>query len=465
MLKKYLLYIISISLIILTSCNKSYDKNNFEAYFGGEIINPQNNYVLFLKNDKVLDTIFLDKNNRFLHKFDSLAPGLYTFKHLPEYQYIYFDKNDSLMVRLNSLDFDNSLAFCGRGEEKNNFLIDQYLINEKDKASLYDILDKDVTAFTKNIDSVYSLRKKHYLKRKSEINWSESFDNIAIASLDFNHYYKKELYPYAHKFKTGNEVSKKMPENFYAYRKNVKLNNPEFANFSPFIKYINTMLSNVAYDSQNGKFEELSLENNIIKLNIADTLISNLEIKNTILNNIAYMYLLEDQNMYNNTKFIDRYLDLSTDKEQQKEVKEIYNSVQNLKIGNKLPTINLVDKDLKNIDLTKITKNKETVIFFWTSQAESHLKLAHKKVNDYQKKYPDINFIAINVDDTDENWYKACEKCDMGNLTEYKSTSFAEIKKLWVITKIHRTIILNKDGSIKNGFANLFDVNFEKDLK
>jgi hypothetical protein len=33
-----------------------------------------------------------------------------------------------------------------------------------------------------------------------------------------------------------------------------------------------------------------------------------------------------------------------------------------------------------------------------------------------------------------------------------------------VITKVHRIIILNADGTIKNGFANLFDVNFESNL-
>ncbi|NJM79653.1 MAG: hypothetical protein HC854_08650 [Flavobacterium sp.] len=118
---KYFLPLTIIALTSLTSCNKAFEPDSFVAYFGGEIINPQDNYVLFLKDDTVIDTIFLDKNNRFLHKFDSLSPGLYTFKHNPEYQYIYFDKNDSLMIRLNSFDFDNSLTFCGRGDEKNNF--------------------------------------------------------------------------------------------------------------------------------------------------------------------------------------------------------------------------------------------------------------------------------------------------------------------------------------------------------
>ena len=71
-----------------------------------------------MKGEKVIDTFFLDKTIVFFHKFDLLTPGLYSFKHDPEYQYIYFDKNDSLMLRLNTLDFDNSLMFCGRGDEK-----------------------------------------------------------------------------------------------------------------------------------------------------------------------------------------------------------------------------------------------------------------------------------------------------------------------------------------------------------
>ena len=45
---------------------KNIDVEDYTAYFGGEVINPQSNYVLFLKDNKVIDTIFLDKNNRFL---------------------------------------------------------------------------------------------------------------------------------------------------------------------------------------------------------------------------------------------------------------------------------------------------------------------------------------------------------------------------------------------------------------
>ena len=83
---KYFLPLSILALTTLFSCKKAFQPDNYVAYFGGEIINPQDNYVVFMKDETVIDTIFLDKNNRFLHKFDSLAPGLYTFKHAPEFQ-------------------------------------------------------------------------------------------------------------------------------------------------------------------------------------------------------------------------------------------------------------------------------------------------------------------------------------------------------------------------------------------
>ena len=176
------------------------------------------------------------------------------------------------------------------------------------------------------------------------------------------------------------------------------------------------------------------------------------------------MYLLEDQNMYNNQKFIERYLQLTTDKKNKKEITEIYNSVQNLKVGNRLPKIELVDTAYKPLDINTIIK-KPTVLFFWTSHAESHFAASHRKVKELQTKYPDYEFIAINVNDNVTNWKNALKKYNFEGIKELHASDFETARKQWVIIKIHRIIILNADGTIKNGFANLFDVNFEQNLK
>src|SRR5680860_46605 len=108
---KYVTYIILVFLTV--GCEKS--NENAATYFGGQIINPKTNYVLFLKDEKVIDTLMLDKSNRFLKKIPSLEEGLYTFKHGNDLQYIYLEPSDSVLVRLNTWDFDQSLVFSGKG--------------------------------------------------------------------------------------------------------------------------------------------------------------------------------------------------------------------------------------------------------------------------------------------------------------------------------------------------------------
>lgn len=451
--------------LFLNSCKSEFKSDDYTAYFGGEVTNPTSPYVLFCKNSEVIDTIKIDENNRFFIKFDSLTPGLYTFKNEPEYQYVYFDKNDSIMVHINSKDFDESIVFCGRGDEKNNFLMELYLKNEHDKSNLFEAFDYDIPKFNKNIDSAYSSTKKFYTTKKEELKWSEEFDIYAKSALDFHYYSKKELYPVIHKARTGIDVLDSLPSNYYEFRKKVDFNSAELANFSPYVMYLSNMLNNTGSINYHNHFTDvdLALKTNINKLNIADTLIKNETVKNTILNNIAFAYLLEDQNMVNNQKFLDIYHKFSTDKSKKNEILKIGNAIQLLKVGNELPEITLIDQNKNLISSTCLAK-KKTVIFFWTENLISHLNAAHKKIANLKSKYPDYQFIGINLDKDQREWNITLSKYKFNGILELRSNDFEDIKSKWAIMKVHRAIILNSDGKIKTAFTNIFNVDFEKNL-
>lgn len=453
------------SLLLFTSCFNRNKDGEFVAYFGGEIVNPNNPYVLFCKDNKVIDTLKLDKNNRFFIKFDSLTPGMYTFKHEPEYQYIYFEKNDSIMVRVNSRDFDNSVAYCGRGDLKNTFLMSLYLKNEKDKNSMFKAFDYDLKNFSKTIDSSYIESKKFYLDKKQELKWSNEFDIYAKAAVDFQYYTKKELYPNVHKIRTGNDVYEQIPENYYDYRKKIDFNNAGLSNYSPFVMYLSHMLNNMGTINYHNHFTEadLALKTNINKMQIADTLIKNEKLKNIMLDNIAFTYLLEDQNMVNNKSFFETYYKLSTDKSKKNEIVKIGIAMQQLKVGNTLPAVDLIDILGNNISSTSFNP-QETVVFFWTSRAIAHFEAVHKKILDFKKKYPNYNFIAVNLNDSQDDWLKVLKSYQIKGITELRCANFEDIKAKWAINKIHRTIILDKNGKIKNAFTNIFDTTFEENL-
>ena len=79
-----------------------------QAYIGGEIINPNNDYLVLYDNIAKIDTLYLDENNRFSRTIENLNSGLHSFIHGGEYQVLILEPNDSIMLRLNTLDFDES---------------------------------------------------------------------------------------------------------------------------------------------------------------------------------------------------------------------------------------------------------------------------------------------------------------------------------------------------------------------
>jgi peroxiredoxin len=449
--------------VFVISCQDN--NNDYTAYFGGEVQNPRTDYIVLSKGNDVIDTILLDKNNRFFVKFDSLAPGLYTFRHEPEYQYVYFEKNDSLLVSIDADNFDESVVFSGRGDRKNNFLIELYLMNENDRNKSYPIYEYGYDKFIAEINKSYAAREAFYNESKKKIEWSDDFDFYAQSRLKFSQYTKKEYYPYLHAWRTGNNIRASLPKNYYSHRNEIDYNNPKLVHFSPFLRYVNAMLSNMSNfkGKRSNDIDENSLNDNIEKLHIADSVFTDEKIKNEILDNIAFAYLLENQSSQNNKKFIEHYIKLSTRKNKDNEITRLAASIKNLEEGNALPQVKLVDRDNKPFEL-KNAKGKETVIFFWTTCAPSHYSQANDKVSGLKKQFPDVNFIAVNVDEMGD-WADAVKNLTCKDIIQLRADDFTLLRKKWAINQLNRTIILNADGTIKNGFTNLTDERFADNLK
>jgi hypothetical protein len=149
MMKKIIYFLTLLLLMALIGCDSS--KKETLTYFGGKIINPKSKYVVLFSLDKVVDTFYLDTENKFLGKLKNANEGLYYFFHGDENQYIYLEPKDSLMLRLNTWDFDESLVFAGEGAERNNILIDCFLEDEKERKAFYDFNKLEPTAFKNKV--------------------------------------------------------------------------------------------------------------------------------------------------------------------------------------------------------------------------------------------------------------------------------------------------------------------------
>lgn len=139
-------------LLHLMGCTKTGEERKF-TYFGGKIKNPKGEYVYFSKSMRVLDSAKLDSHDKFIFKFDSLDLGLYTFNHGAEFQYLYLEPQDSLLLYLNTWDFDESLIFSGKGSAKNNYLINLYLQQERTEKEFKPNYKLDEKDFSKVIET------------------------------------------------------------------------------------------------------------------------------------------------------------------------------------------------------------------------------------------------------------------------------------------------------------------------
>jgi len=108
-------FLVLFTIISLVSCISAIVSTCGQAFIGGEIVNPVNDHLVLYDDTSPIDTLYLDKDNRFSYNIETLSPGLHSFIHGGEYQIIILEPNDSIMMRLNTLDFDESLVFTGVG--------------------------------------------------------------------------------------------------------------------------------------------------------------------------------------------------------------------------------------------------------------------------------------------------------------------------------------------------------------
>jgi hypothetical protein len=93
------------------------------------------------------------------------------------------------------------------------------------------------------------------------------------------------------------------------------------------------------------------------------------------------------------------------------------------------------------------------------------MKLVHKKVLELKQKYPQFDFIAVNLNDKENVWKATLNSNNFNGIKQYHCVNFEDLRAKWAITKIHRTIVVDKDKKIINAFTNIFDANFEDNLK
>ncbi len=462
MIKKLLLLITV--LLLVSSCNNKKKDGNLLTYVGGEIVNPKGDYVVFYKGEQFLDSVKLDENNHFLFKAKDIKPGIYSFSH-KEYQVFYLEPADSLMLRVNTLDFDESLSYTGIGAERNNFLMDMFLHNEAEIELMPKLYKLPPLEFEKALDSLKLYRTEIYKDFVAKKEPEDLFKEVAEASIDYDYYSKKEIYITANERKKGFETYFEIPESFFSYRKNIDFGSEKLRSYFPYYRFLFRYFDNVALleNGESDYYKRNSSEHNLHKIELINTTITNDSLKNSLVKSITGRYLLNCNEKESQEKILTLFLKVNNNKKHQEEIIEVAKSSMKLTPGNKISNLVLISTENTIKDLHTII-NKPTVFYLWSSKSVSHYKNIHYKVTELNSKYPEYDFIGINIDSNYNDWLQIINKYGYSKGKEYQFENIKKAEKELVIYTVNKAIIVDKKGNIINGSTNLFNTNIEEIL-
>ena len=451
--RNFMKYLISFFITSLFfSCNTTETKSG-TTYFGGEIVNPRSNFVLFLKDDKIIDTLLLDTENRFLKKYNNFKEGLYTFKHGLEFQYIYLKPADSVLVRLNSWDFDESLVYSGKGASKNEFLINLFLQNEKEEKAMYSYFNLDESKFEAKLDSLANERTLIYNSfTTSDLTISKGFKDLIDIAIYYPLYRLKEVYPYYHKKAHNLTNFPSISNDFYSFRDDISLNEEQFLSFYPYQNYVVSYLYNIA-----NQLKESNSDKDDLTINVLNVIIENIkseEIKNTLLKRIVINDFLKSESTCTiNSEKLALFLKNCTNQEFINQVNNLVNDSKYVENQQQLPNFNIVNYNNNETDIHSITKNKKSVIYFWSTEFMSTDYLV-SRVRYLEKKYPTIQFIGIQMQPAYLNINSEPKLKKLNSNKQYKLTSNSYANN-FLTSHYPRIIITDNNNLVMNGFTYL----------
>ncbi|WP_139959616.1 TlpA family protein disulfide reductase [Flavicella sediminum] len=448
---KYLLY--TFLVVLGMSCKNQSHSEKDAIYFGGQVINPNSNFITLKKGESVIDTLFLNEENHFLKKYNHLEEGLYTFYHGSELQYVFLEKSDSIMINLNTLDFDQSLVFSGHGSDKNEYLVNLFLENEKDDYSFRTHYNLSPIEFKDKVTLLKELRDvqlEEFLIEHPEI--SDDFINLARATIKYPLFKKMEYYPLAHKKITHADSFPKLSEQFYDYREHTNINDSTLIGYYAYTGYIINYLYNQSFCNLKAK-KDSSCSVRICFFKSVDKNIHLKNFKNQLLMGNILHNLIQDNN--DDLEVLNLFLKISTDKKDIKNIEKLISDKETLKKDQILEDFEIITKEGVKTSIYKVSNKKKTILYYWSDHFVKPEYLTNR-IQYLSKKHPNIAFIGINTDLQNKNSAQGLEPYYLTQTSEghkYNTSGFP------------RTILLSENGIVANSYTNITDNKFSKHLE
>lgn len=469
------IFIFFFIVLVFVACTDS-KNNNSSTSITGEIFNPQSESIVLLENDRTIDTVMLDENNRFHYTFDEeIEDGLYTFLHNYQTHYetqmFYLEKGDSLQFRLNTQEFDQSLMYSGEGAIANNFLMMLFLENIQSNKLLLEYYRIDPEDFIRKADSVKADYKNYLNKLHKTGQVSAKFKKLGNEVIDYSYYDMKERY-YFLVNKYMYETKRELPADFMNHRKTADFNHEELQKYYIYQHFLDDYLKNKAVEKcqeSGGKncFDLHSKINLQERLELADSLFKLESLRQRFMRDFSGWLIVHSETRAAVDSTLAFLSKVNFNEDEFKRINRLAQVQKRQFIGN-IGELSVTTEKGNQVKISSLT-TKPTIFYYWSLYYKSHHLNQHEKIKQLKERYPEVNFVGINIDYNDEdengksNWESSLENFDYGEFAEYQLVCPAN-QRIFYRNYLNKAVFVDTSGVVLTGKLNIQDSKFEEKL-
>ncbi|MGY5850233.1 TlpA family protein disulfide reductase [Salegentibacter sp. F14] len=463
--KLFLIFLVSLGIV---GCDSEEGKDQ-STFIGGEIVNPQSEFFILSKGHTPIDTLYLNQNNRFGKSLEGLEEGIYRFNHPPENQILYLEPGDSILIWLNTLAFDESINFSGPGAKKSDFLLDLYLANQEESEMILSYYKYHPDEFSNKIDSIYQAKTRQLDKLIEEKDFSEDFIEIAKAGIDYQYYHFKERYAFLTR-KYFKDLAEEIPEDFHSYRDDINFESENLNTYYVYTNFIDDYFRSKAIERCDPQlppsadcFDLNSITNIGYKIILADSLIESPEIKNSYYDRLGSQGVTFSREAETIDSIINLLEKTDYDRENLDKLKQMAMVQKSLLPGNNIGDLSLSNVAGDTIKLREISDGP-MITYHWSLSSKNHFRWQQNTIETLRKKYPEIDFVGINIDNNTYDAWAEIVKTQTANPDREFHLTFTRIDRELLKAYLNKTFFLNNQGEIIRGSSQINSNTFEREI-
>lgn len=461
------IFVFFLLLVTCYACNNG-EPSPKDMYFGGLIVNPTSNFVVLLKQDKVVDTFYLNNKNQFGGKLNTADKGLYVFKHPPENQIMYMEPGDSTLVLLNTLEFDESINFSGKGAEKSNYLNKMYLQNQANNNFILSYYQLDPVDFAKKTDSIRSHRQKNLDKLNNKHRFSDEFYNLASASINYEYYDLRERYAFLLR-KYSYEDIKKIPDDFHNYREEISFNDEDLEYYYVYLNFLDDLIRTKSMELCEVKEKHFACDNpgnfknTSRRIVLTDSLISNLRIKNNFIDRYAAQGIIYSQSTADLVAILELLKEIDYSGDRMDDLRQMAGIQNSLLPGNSIGELVLLNTGRDTVKLKEISARPK-ITYHWSMNSQGHYQWLHNTIEELRVKYPEVDFVGINIDKNHfSEWQNIIKNQEYNEDLEYK-LNILRINEDLLKNYLNKLLFLKPSGEVVRGDVQINTLDYESKI-